>query len=190
MNKFSDLLELARHLGATDATLIAVKDIVVKDELARMCREPRCEGYGRSMSCPPHVAGPQAFREMMPDYTQALVFAVEVPMAVALSSERSEVLGLIHEIAARTESAAREQGAVKAKAFAGGSCKELFCSAYAECRVLDEGKACRNPHLARPSMSGYGIDVGKLMERAGWPQNSSASKEDATVTFVGLVLLD
>ena len=190
MNNFSGLLDLARHLGALDAVLIAVKDIVVKDELAGMCREPRCEGFGRSMSCPPHVAGPQAFREMMQDYTQALIFAVEVPTAVALSSDRSEVLGLIHGIAARIESTAREQGVVKAKAFAGGSCKELFCSAYAECRVLDEGKACRNPHQARPSMSGYGISVGKLTEIAGWAQNIPVAKEDATITFVGLILLD
>jgi len=100
MNKFSDLLELACHLGAADATLIAVKDIVVKDELAGMCLEPRCDGWGRSMSCPPHVAGPQGFRDMMADYDKALVFKLEVPKEVSFSFERNEVLALIHEIGA------------------------------------------------------------------------------------------
>ena len=190
MNKFFDLLELARHLGAADAVLIEVEEIVVKDELAGMCFEPRCDGYGRSLSCPPHVGGPQAFREMMPDYEKALVFKLEVPKEVSFSFERNEVLALIHEIGAGVEKAARELGAAKARAFAGGSCKELFCADYPECRVLDEGKACRNPHLARPSMSGHGIDVGKLMETAGWPQNSVVAKEETTATFTGLVLLE
>ena len=190
MSKFFELLELARHLGAADASLIEAKDIVVKDELAGMCLEPRCDGYGRSLSCPPQVAGPQGFREMMPEYSAALVFKLEVPKAVAFSFERNEVLALIHEIGAGIEKAAREQGAVKARAFAGGSCKELFCADYPECRVLDEGKACRNPHLARPSMSGHGIDVGKLMETAGWPQKLVVDKDEPMATFTGLVLLE
>ncbi len=189
MNKFSNLLDLARHLGAVAATLIEVKDIIVRDELAGMCLEPRCDGYGRSMSCPPQVAGPQGFRELMPDYAKALVFKLEVPKEVAFSFERNEVLALIHEIGAGVEKEARKMGATKARAFAGGSCKELFCADYPECRVLDEGKACRNPHLARPSMSGHGIDVGKLLEVAGWPQNSAVAKEGATATFTGLVLI-
>ncbi len=190
MKNFSDLLELARHLGAGDATLIEVKDIVVRDELARLCLEPRCDGYGRSMSCPPQVAGPQGFRKLMPEYKQALVFKLEVPKEVAFSFERNEVLALIHEIGAGVEKVAREQGAVKARAFAGGSCKELFCADYPECRVLDEGKPCRNSHLARPSMSGHGIDVGKLMETAGWSQRLVVDKAEPMATFTGLVLLE
>ncbi|MBN2809843.1 MAG: DUF2284 domain-containing protein [Deltaproteobacteria bacterium] len=189
MNEYSGLLDLARHLGALDATLIEASDIVVKDELAGMCREPRCDGYGRSLSCPPQVAGPQGFRRMLPEYKTALVFKLEVPKAVAFSFERNEVLALIHEIGAGVEMAARKQGAEKARAFAGGSCKELFCADYPECRVLDEGKACRNPHLARPSMSGHGIDVAKLMESAGWPQKLMADKAEPMATFTGLVLL-
>ncbi len=189
MIKFSDLLDLACQLGATAATLIEVKDIVVKDELAGMCLEPRCDGYGRSLSCPPQVAGPQGFREMMHDYGKALVFKIEVPREVAFSFERNEVLALVHEIGSGVERAARELGAAQARAFAGGSCKELFCADYPECRVLDEGKACRNPHLARPSMSGYGIDVGKLMGTAGWSPDFVVTKEVATATFSGLILL-
>ncbi len=190
MKKSCDLLDLARHLGAADAILIEVKDIVVKDELAGMCLEPRCDGYGRSLSCPPHVAGPQGFREMMPDYDKALVFKLEVPKEVSFSFERNEVLALIHEIGAGVETAARKMGMTKARAFAGGSCKELFCADYPKCRVLDEGKACRNPHLARPSMSGHGVDVSKLMEAAGWPQKSVLDKSESMATFTGLVLLE
>jgi predicted metal-binding protein len=192
MNDFSELLELAVHLGAGDAVLINAADIVVKDELAKMCFEPRCEGYGNSLSCPPLVRGPEAFRKFQPEYENALVFKLEVPMDVAMTLERNEVLALIHEISARVEAAARKQGFERAKAFAGGSCKALFCADYPECRVLDEKKPCRNPHIARESMSGYGIDVTKLMTTAGWEQQrwDKNNKENATVTFAGMVLLD
>ena len=190
MNDFSTLLELAGQLGADDAVLITVTDIVVKDELANLCREPRCEGLGNSLSCPPYVGGPAAFRKMQSEYKKALVFKLAVPMDIAMSIERNEVLALIHEIGAKIESAAKTQGAERAKAFAGGSCKALFCADYPECRVLDEKKPCRNPHLARESMSGYGIDVAKMMATAGWEQSGMAQKGDATVTFSGLVLLD
>ena len=189
MPDFTNLITLAGQLGADAAVLIKAADIVVKDELARLCREPRCEGLGNSPSCPPYVGGPEAFRKMQKEYEAALAFKVEVPMDVAMSIERNEVLALIHEIGAKVETAARTQGAERAKAFAGGSCKALFCADYPECRVLDEKKPCRNPHLARESMSGYGIDVGKMMATAGWEQKGR-KKGDAVVTFAGLVLLD
>ena len=192
MSDFPPLLEVARELGATDAVLIDPAKIVVREELARMCFEPRCDGYGRSMSCPPHVGGPEAMRQWCREYEKALVFMVEVPREVAMSFERNEVLALIHEIASGVEKAAKKMGAEKARAFAGGSCKELFCSDYPECRVLDEGKPCRNPHLARPSMSGHGIDVARLQALAGWemPDPKEKPKEGSMAHFTGLVLLD
>ncbi len=192
MTDFNNLLELAVHLGAEEAVLINAADIIVKDELAKMCFEPRCEGYGNSLSCPPLVRGPEAFRKFQPEYKKALVFKLEVPTDVAMTLERNEVLALIHEISARVETSARQQGLKRAKGFAGGSCKALFCSDYPECRVLDEKKPCRNPHIARESMSGYGIDVTQLMTTAGWEQQRRDKNNPAaaTVTFAGLVLID
>ena len=189
MCDFESLLDLARHLGANEAVLIDAAEIVVNDDFAGMCLEPRCDGYGRSLSCPPHVAGPEGLRQLLPEYEKALVFKVEVPKEVAFSFERNEVLALIHEIGSGVEKAARKQGAKKPRAFAGGSCKELFCADFPECRVLHEKKPCRNPQLARPSMSGHGIDVALLLESAGWPQSSLVDKQSSLATFTGLVLL-
>jgi predicted metal-binding protein len=42
------LLEHARRLGASEAVLLATEEVVVKEELAARCREPRCENYGLS----------------------------------------------------------------------------------------------------------------------------------------------
>ena len=78
-------------------------------------------------------------------------------------------------------------------AFAGGSCKNLFCQEHLECRRLPEDGECRHPDLARPSMSGFGIDVFELMRTCGWPANvntgEAGSDADSVSWLAGLVMI-
>jgi predicted metal-binding protein len=188
----ADLPRIARTLGASHAAVIPAEAIPVEDHLAALCLEPRCPGYGLSASCPPHVSGPSGFRETVKDFRCALVFKIEVPREILLSSERREVFQLLHEVAAGIEAEAKERGHTRSRAFAGGSCKGLFCAEEAGCRVVEEGGACRNPDRARPSMSGFGIDVSRLMEAAGWPMNRADQEAGDAAdagTVSGLVLL-
>ena len=189
---FQELLDLARRLGASDATVIPASLIRIEDQLARLCVEPRCENFGASANCPPHVSGPDGFRELLELYKQALVFKLEVPSPVLFSPlERPEVFGLLQEIAAAVEQAAVKLGLSRSRAFAGNCCKILFCANHPHCRVLHEGGKCRNPHLARPSMSGFGINVSLLMQSAGWPLKAQSGKTiDTSVgTLCGLILI-
>jgi predicted metal-binding protein len=186
-----DLVRLALDSGASDAAVISPKDIVVRDELAALCRETGCAQYGVSASCPPHVSGPSGFRALQQDMAYAVAFRMEVPSEILLSSDRRDVFRLLHEIAAGVERAAKEAGYSRSAAFAGGSCKPLFCPDHATCRVVDEGGPCRNPDLARPSMSGFGVDVSLLMQQAGWTLNvpGSDEKTPSMSTVAGLVLV-
>ena len=59
-----ELVRLARSLGASDAQIISSGAVVVENDLANLCREPQCENYGLSLSCPPHVSGPSGFAEL------------------------------------------------------------------------------------------------------------------------------
>lgn len=184
--EFTELLQLARRLGASDAAVIRTSKICIENELARLCAEPQCENYGASANCPPHVSGPNGFRELLKIYERAVVFKIEVPSAVLFSAvEGPEVFGLLQEIAANLEREAQQIGQMRSKAFAGNCCKKLFCADHPRCRVLHEGGKCRNPHLARPSMSGFGINVAKLMQAAGWPK----SDDTAIGTLCGLILI-
>jgi predicted metal-binding protein len=191
---FTELIELARWLGASDAAVIPAEDISVEDDLAKMCHDLPCDSYGLSASCPPHVAGPSGFRELLRGYRQALVFKIEVPTELLFSHERQEIFGLLHKIAADVEQLAVQKGYRKSKGYAGGSCKKLFCRDRRACQVVSEGKECLNPGHARPSMSGFGINVSKLMRCAGWTMNRLGSEADkgktsGTGTLCGLVLL-
>ncbi len=189
----AELIKRARLAGASDAAAVNADAIVVEDSLADLCREPQCQNYGLSPSCPPHVAGPAEFRKWLNTYEQALVIKIDVPSEVLLSNERREVMQLLHEIAAEVELAAVELGYYSARAFAGGSCKMIFCSEKSDCRVVDQGGRCRNPKQARPSMSGFGINVSQLMQSAGWdlkrvnPDPDAEKETMATVTALILI---
>jgi len=192
-SKINQLIDLACRLGATGAKTMATGEIIIEDHFAKLCEESPCPNYGKSASCPPHVIGPEGFRKMLKDYTIAMVFKIEMPLEVLLSSVRREVFELLHTIAAKVELSAIDMGFTKAKAFVGNSCKEIFCYEEKTCRVVDEKGKCRHPKQARPSMSGHGINVSKLMKSVGWSLKKNDAEKDekknSMESVCGLVLI-
>jgi len=186
-----NLVKNAVALGATEAAFIPPAELIVDDTIPEYCREPGCPNFGLSASCPPHVEGVEGFRRWKDLAISALVIRIDVPTSVLLSEDRSEIMRLLHEIVAGVERQAVALNYTNSKGFAGGSCKNLFCSEHVECcRVA--GKRCRNPELARPSMSGFGINVGKMMESAGWNHSLLDSKNhfaEPMSWVAGLVLI-
>jgi predicted metal-binding protein len=193
--KQNDLTQLALRLGASEVGIINASQVPVEDHLANVCREIRCEAYGLSPSCPPHVSGPSGFRELIKKMRYGVVVRIDIPSSVMFSNERREVMGLLHEIVAGVEQKAVHMGYSGSKSFAGGSCKNIFCGEHAECRVLSEQGECRNPQTARPSMSGFGINVLKLMQLAGIPVDKSLTPaetgyhEESMSWVAGLVMV-
>ncbi|MGA7143292.1 MAG: DUF2284 domain-containing protein [Desulfobacterales bacterium] len=191
--KLKALIQDAQQSGASEAKIISARDIVVDHHLADMCREPRCENYGLSKSCPPQVSGPFVFKQVLEKFNQAIFFKIDVPSEVLYSGERREVFQLLHEIASGVETSAVKMGFVDAQAYAGGSCKKIFCHDHRECLALSEKGKCRNPQHARPSMSGFGVNVAKLFKTAEWKMNWTAHDTDSTETpmanVCGLVLI-
>lgn len=188
------LLIAACRAGATAAVILAAGDIVVEPELADRCLQPRCENYGLSMSCPPHVAGPQAFCRLLLDYSHALFFRIDVAAAMLYSSDNRQLFQTLHAVTAEIEHLAVELGFVAARGYAGDSCKRLFCPDEKECRALTDAATCRHPQTARPSMSGFGINVGALLRKAGWEKrmgklDGGQRGDEEIVSVCGLVLL-
>ncbi len=192
-NRPEDLLEHAARLGATQAVLLPAAAVTVNPDLARLCREPDCENYGLSRSCPPHVEGPTAFRDAIKGFAEVLFFGIQVPTSSLYSEERREVFRLLHEVAAGIERQAVALGFDRARAYAGGSCRRIFCHDQPDCRALSEKGDCRNPQFARPSMSGFGIDVGGLVAAAEWSPSWDARgagwPRGETSAVYGLVLI-
>ena len=192
--QLAHLIHDAKCLGAASAAIIPSKEIRVKEGLAALCNgEYSCPNYGLSASCPPYVKGPVEFRKWQAQSKYSITVKIELPTAVMFSDERQGVMQLLHKVVAAVERKAIELGFKNSKAFAGGSCKNLFCEDHDTCRVLSENKPCRHIATSRPSMSGFGIDVTQLMLSSGWPapkaEKSNLSDKDATSWVAGLILL-
>lgn len=182
---FEVLLQTAHSFGATDTACIPSNKIEISDELAALCENPNCENYGTSFRCPPNVSGPKGFRKLIQNYTNAIVFKITVPSEIMYSHQRIELFRMLHEIGSSIENKAKQMGYAKPRAYAAGSCKKLFCGEHLKCNVLSGEGECRNPDIARQSMSGFGINVKKLMELAGWKSEKSEMKPAC-----GMILID
>jgi predicted metal-binding protein len=191
MKDLQTLIGTALENGATDAIAMETAHISVEDHLADRCREPRCGFYGQSRSCPPHVKGPSAMRGDLSEFTHAIFFRIEVPSESLFAGGQREIFQLLHETAAGIEKKAASLGYVRSKAFAGGSCKEVFCTDLIDCAVVSGKGPCRHPGEARPSMSGFGVNVSRLMEKAGWAMNTAGDGDgkNGMSSVSGLVLV-
>lgn len=193
--KIDELVQIAQQIGAgiIDVAVISPSDISIEDDLANMCREPICAFYGLSANCPPYVAGPAEFREMLKTYQYALAIKIDAPAGWLNTDDRLVIMKLLHELAAGIEQAAMGMGYPHAQAFAAGSCKEVFCNKHPRCRLLTDNGVCRHPQSARPAIEAFGLNVHDLNMTTGWlrEQNSKEAALDAASlgAIYGLVLI-
>ena len=187
------LIKFAEHIGATKVKRLAPECVRIEDKLATFCHDPKCPHWGQSMSCPPYVAGPASLIQLLQSCKHAIVIRVEIQSSSLHGEDRPEVMRLLHEITAEIETEAIRLGFTESSGFAGGSCKPSFCPEHIHCRVIEEQGECRHPEHARPSMSGYGVNVGELMKSAGWSNKlftSDKSDNEEQLSWVaGLILL-
>lgn len=184
----------AIELGATYSTIINSSEIVSTKELAAMCNAGYiCPNYGLSAGCPPNVSGPDEFKKWQLKSDYSVTVKIEVLSSIMFSSDRNEIMRLLHQIVSAVEQQGVEAGFSQSKSFAGGSCKKLFCETHKSCSALEDMKSCRHPEVARPSMSGFGIDVTQLMKTSGWSaavaDKESSQDEDDVSWVAGLILL-
>ena len=194
-SRIDELVQIALQIGAgiIDVVAISTSDLSIEDDLANMCREPVCAFYGLSANCPPYVASPSKFRNMLENYRYTLAVKIDVPTGWLNTDDRLVVMKLLHEIVADIERAAIELGYTHSKAFAAGSCKEIFCNKHSRCQLLTDNGACRHSKYARPAIEAYGVNVHDLNTATGWfkDQNSKAATVDkASIEAIyGLVLI-
>jgi len=186
----------ALDLGADRAAIIAASDIVVSEAVAFKCRVPRCPNYGVCANCPPHSPTPAEFRQVLANYSSAILFNKQFPPEVMVSPkkdrERREAFASIFRLAADLESAAFYAGHYLAFGLAAGSCKKVLCHKNSVCKLLD-GEQCPVPALARPSLEAVGIDVFQLAALAGWDMQPVGREADpgqvADSSLTGLVVV-
>jgi predicted metal-binding protein/predicted O-methyltransferase YrrM len=162
-----DRLESAAlELGLARTARLDPAAVVTAAWVREKCRFG-CSGYGESAHCPPRSPAPHETRDLLRDYSCALLVQGEPPTA----SFHRQMLAL--------ERAAFLQGHTRALAFAAGPCR--LC---AECTP----DACSRPAEARPSMEAAGMDVYRTAEAVGWRLEPVPDRE-SPVTYLGLLLV-
>lgn len=143
---YQPLVQKALDLGALEARLIDTQAIVFDARSFLKCRFG-CNRWGRYWTCPPHLSiSPESFMEAFAQYSKALIIQTADPRKgqdVTLAIEKEAMLI-----------------GKSPFAFAMVLCVQCETCAYPE--------PCIFPHLARPSMDAYGIDIGATVAPLGF----------------------
>ncbi|RLE98657.1 MAG: hypothetical protein DRJ96_00450 [Thermoprotei archaeon] len=150
--------------------------VVVRDWVRLKCKYG-CSSYGKRLTCPPYSPTPEEMRRVLKEYEIGLL--VKFGPSVIEGGAREGVN--VHEVMFKLERAAFLRGYYPAFGLACGPC--TLCP---ECNV--ERGICRKPHMARPSMEAYGIDVYATVKDVGLELRVVTSY-DQRPTYFGLLLL-
>ena len=140
------LVNKAIELGATSAKTVKTNQIVFDPRSYLKCRFG-CNRWGRYWTCPPNLdISPESFMESFGKYENAIIIQSpdeETGQDVTLSIEKEAMFG--------------------------SGCMFAFAMVLCvQCEKCSFPEPCRFPHLARPSMDAYGIDIGKTVEKVGF----------------------
>jgi len=177
----------ALDLGASMSKIIPAPWVEIDERVRLKCSIPLCPYYDKCLFCPPHTPSPETMRKALSRYDHAILSAFDV-IPIEDFAERSKERGAAagwarksFELTGRIETLAFGSGYHLAMGFAQASCVKVLCG-QERCLVL-EGKKCPYPLKSRPSMEAVGIDVYRLVTRAGWdiyPIYRSVNCEEAS----------
>lgn len=182
--QFDFLKESALKLGAIDAKVVQSDHIFVEDRVTLKCRG--CVGYGKKLTCPPHVPTPEEFRRILGEYQYGLLVKFKSPARTdddvvksiykywldpAAPTDKKEKASVFwneyfdysKEILLtmlELEKAAFNEGYTFAVAFVNGSCR--LCE---KCNL--ENGICLHPNMARIPEHAVGINMKKTAQEAG-----------------------
>ncbi len=161
------LVDKALELGASEAKLIGADQVVFDLRSHLKCRFG-CNRWGKYWTCPPHMEiSMEGFMEAFDRYETGILLKCNDPKVgqeVSLAIEKEAMLH--HDCSF---------------AFALALCVLCDPCAYPE--------PCVSPHLARPSMDAYGIDIGKTVEPFGFKVELDPEGKLAPAWY-SMVLLD
>jgi predicted metal-binding protein len=164
-SKYTKYIKRAKAMGAKEAKVIPVKSIVVAEWVRLKCKFG-CDGYGRSLTCPPESPTPEETRRVLGFYRSALLVH---------GSHYTD----IHSMIPILEREIFLDGHFKAFGMGAGPCN--LCKSCA--------KLCRHPEKTRPAMEACGIDVYATVRNNGYPIDVLKTQQ-CNGNYYGIVLIE
>lgn len=168
-SNFEKYAVLARELGAVDAIVISLRDIVFDPRTYIKCMYG-CSTWGKSWICPsaPGALKPWEAKDVLSRYKKALIIHTH-------DKDTSQMISL----------------SIESKAFVDGyyfAFSMSDCGLCQECSFPDR-EPCRFPRKARPAMQAMGIDVFATARGQGLPIETLAC-ENQKGNWYSLVMLE
>lgn len=143
--------------GFADRIWVAPSTMIVSQWVRMKCMFG-CPDYGKNASCPPNVPSVSECRELLSEYSDAVLIhlACDVPAEVRKEWCRSKQKALLE---------------AEKKIFLGGH-ERAFLLSFDNCELCDEcassPSACRLPYIRRPTMEAFAIDVYSSVRQYGY----------------------
>ncbi len=173
-----ELIDIALDAGATKATVIQVKDIVLSATFRDICAKNSCGMYGRCWMCPPDIGDIEPLMAQVRSYRHGLLYQTISNIEDSFDIEGMQEAGKNHVWLSQRIEAFMMPVLEKHLHLTCGGCR--LCD---RCSKLD-GLPCRKPEQALSSMEGYGIDVYNTCK----PTDLKYINGQNTVTYFGIVL--
>jgi len=173
-----ELIDIALDAGATKATVIQVKDIVLSAAFRDICAKNNCGMYGRCWMCPPDIGDIEPLMAQVRSYRHGLLYQTISNIEDSFDIEGMQEAGKNHVWLSQRIEAFMMPMLEKHLHLTCGGCR--LCE---RCAKLD-GLPCRKPEQALSSMEGYGIDVYNTCK----PTELKYINGQNTVTYFGIVL--
>lgn len=155
------LTELALHHGFSQVGPLNPDALEFLPDVRAMCSADRCRSYNRVWTCPPACGPLEAIAERCRAYGRGLLLQSTCGLEDDFDIEAMEDLDRRHRTA--FYGFIREALALCPDALPMGSGSCTLCPVC----TWPEGKPCRHPELAFPSMEAYGLFVSRVCERSG-----------------------
>lgn len=154
--------------------------ITIDQAIREMCKQNVCGQYGTNHMCPPVVKSVEEWTENIFSYKKALMVTKVYPTKGPFDIKTwLEAMADFQKILIRLKDGIVKQIPEKKILLLGaGACR--LCK---RCTCID-GKPCRLPEEAFPSLEACGIDVMTLSKSVGVKYNNGKN----TVTYIGAVL--
>ncbi len=167
-NRIDEIIKHAYDKGIRNAKTISPSSIVTAEWVRLKCQYG-CDGYGRSLTCPPFSPEPSTTRRILDEYEMLILL------------HTPEDWSRLNDIAIDMEREVFLMGFHKAYAMGSGPCR------YCDPCPLEY--PCRQAEKARASMEACGIDVYQTARNAGF-QIEVAKDYDSPTNYFALLLVE
>lgn len=167
-----------KGIELSDVVKAPRSDTETAERFRDICRTNKCGNYGVSWTCPPAVGPLEQCLEQMGSYDNAVISKMFFGnIDIGNGSQLKEIADKHQRSCREVMWMFRDEG-FDTLVLTDGACN------YCERCTYPDGEPCRHPEQRIPSVSGYGIDMGKYIPESGLEFQFS----NDSVTFYGIVL--